>query len=72
MHLSLFKNVSSPFCNLKYVKLPQGYKESSISTILRKYLLGDSPGASIVSSALQVSIKFVLCTKVDVSFVSLL
>ncbi|XP_074358422.1 uncharacterized protein LOC141697778 [Apium graveolens] len=40
--------VSSPFHDLKYVKLPQGYKESSMSTTLRKYLLGGNPRATIV------------------------
>ncbi|XP_017226430.2 putative F-box/FBD/LRR-repeat protein At3g56780 isoform X2 [Daucus carota subsp. sativus] len=46
--------VPSPFKNLKYVKLPQGNKESGISTTLRKYLLGGNPRATIVTSLPQV------------------
>lgn len=60
MHCNLFKNVSSPFYNLKCVKLPQGHKESSISTTLRKYLLSGSPGATIVKALPQVCTKFVI------------
>ncbi|KAL1803114.1 hypothetical protein ACET3Z_031761 [Daucus carota] len=45
--------VPSPFKNLKYVKLPQGNKESGISTTLRKYLLGGNPRATIVTSLPQ-------------------
>ncbi|KAK1352172.1 hypothetical protein POM88_053676 [Heracleum sosnowskyi] len=55
--LSAFTNfvedVASPFYNLKYVKLPKGYKESSISTTMRKFLLGCSPGATIVTGLPQ-------------------
>lgn len=40
----------SPFYKLNHVKLPQGCKESSISATLRKYLLGSTPGASIVTT----------------------
>ncbi|KAK1403015.1 F-box domain-containing protein [Heracleum sosnowskyi] len=40
----------SPFHNLKYVKLPQDYNESSISTALRSYLLGGSSRGTIVTS----------------------
>lgn len=40
---------SSPFNNLKYVKIPHGYKESSLSGTLKSYLLSDSPGATIVT-----------------------
>ncbi|KAL1803113.1 hypothetical protein ACET3Z_031760 [Daucus carota] len=45
--------VPSPFKNLKYVKLPQGNKESGISTTLRKYLLGGNPRVTIVTSLPQ-------------------
>lgn len=48
------KRVPSPFYNLKYVKLPQGYKESSMSTTIRNYLLGGNPGATIVKALPQV------------------
>ncbi|XP_063936142.1 putative FBD-associated F-box protein At5g53640 [Daucus carota subsp. sativus] len=48
--ISDFLGSSSPFYNLKYVKLPHGCKESSISTSLRKYLLGASPTATIVTT----------------------
>ncbi|KAL8099791.1 hypothetical protein AgCh_032155 [Apium graveolens] len=41
---------SSPFCNLKYVMVPQEYKESSMSSDLRCYLLGRSPKATIVTA----------------------
>ncbi|KAK1398071.1 hypothetical protein POM88_007934 [Heracleum sosnowskyi] len=40
-----------PFYNLKYVKLPYGFKESSLSTSVRSYLLGGSPTATIVTAS---------------------
>ncbi|KAK1364172.1 hypothetical protein POM88_039733 [Heracleum sosnowskyi] len=46
-------SVPSPFCKVEYVKLPQEYKESSISGAVRSYLLGGSPKATIVASLLQ-------------------
>ncbi|KAK1402933.1 hypothetical protein POM88_002538 [Heracleum sosnowskyi] len=47
--------VPSPFKNLKHVKLPRGCEESSISTALRKYLLGGNPGATFVTALPQVA-----------------
>ncbi|KAK1402968.1 hypothetical protein POM88_002573 [Heracleum sosnowskyi] len=47
-------SLPSPFCNLKIVKLPLKYKESSISTDLRNYLLGSSPRATIVTTLPQI------------------
>nr|XP_017234783.1 PREDICTED: FBD-associated F-box protein At5g38590-like isoform X2 [Daucus carota subsp. sativus] len=41
---------SSPFYNLKCVKLPKEYRESSVPGFLRRYLLNGSPGATIVTS----------------------
>ncbi|KAK1402931.1 hypothetical protein POM88_002536 [Heracleum sosnowskyi] len=49
----LYKLEPSPFYNLKYVKLPQGYEESSISTTLKKYLLGGNPRATMVTELPQ-------------------
>ncbi|XP_074332203.1 uncharacterized protein LOC141669480 isoform X2 [Apium graveolens] len=46
-------SLSSPFLNLKYLKLPEDYKESNISSALRSYLLGGSPRATIVKSLPQ-------------------
>ncbi|KAK1356667.1 hypothetical protein POM88_049923 [Heracleum sosnowskyi] len=43
-------NFSSPFHNLKYVKLPEECQESNISSSLRSYLLDGSPTATIVTS----------------------
>ncbi|XP_074347813.1 uncharacterized protein LOC141686669 [Apium graveolens] len=40
----------SPFYNLKYVRIPPGYRESSMSTYLKSYLLGNSPKAAIVTT----------------------
>ncbi|KAK1402939.1 hypothetical protein POM88_002544 [Heracleum sosnowskyi] len=51
--LDYLTRVPSPFKNLKYVKLPQGCEESSISTALRKYLLGGNPGATFVTALPQ-------------------
>ncbi|KAK1402921.1 hypothetical protein POM88_002526 [Heracleum sosnowskyi] len=42
--------IPSPFRNLKCVKLPRGYTESSIPSGLRSYLLGGSPRATIVTT----------------------
>lgn len=50
----LLEHVSSPFNNLKYVKLPQGCRESSISGTTKSYLLGGSPGATMVTSLPKV------------------
>ncbi|KAL8116510.1 uncharacterized protein LOC141668069 isoform X2 [Apium graveolens] len=50
---SIFEDVASPFYNLKYVKLPKEYKESSMSTHMRKFLLGGTPGATIVTGLPQ-------------------
>ncbi|XP_074381010.1 uncharacterized protein LOC141721791 [Apium graveolens] len=41
----------SPFYNLKYVKLPLDYNESSMSTALRSYLLGGSSRGTIVTTS---------------------
>ncbi|KAK1385472.1 hypothetical protein POM88_023207 [Heracleum sosnowskyi] len=43
----------SPFYNLKRVKLPRGYKVSSMSSALRSYILGGSPRATIVTTLSQ-------------------
>ncbi|KAL8099199.1 hypothetical protein AgCh_031752 [Apium graveolens] len=43
----------SPFYDLKYVKLPHGCNEASISSTLRSYLLGGSPAATIVTALPQ-------------------
>ncbi|KAK1399279.1 hypothetical protein POM88_009142 [Heracleum sosnowskyi] len=43
----------SPFHNLKYVKVPPGYNESSMSTCLKHYLLGHSPKATIITPLSQ-------------------
>ncbi|KAL6555939.1 hypothetical protein OROGR_005227 [Orobanche gracilis] len=43
----------SPFYNLEYVKVPHGVKEASLSSILRSYLLGGSPTATIVATLPQ-------------------
>ncbi|KAK1364750.1 hypothetical protein POM88_040311 [Heracleum sosnowskyi] len=40
----------SPFSNLKYVKVPSGYNESSIFTNLKCYLLSCSPKATIITT----------------------
>ncbi|KAK1402946.1 hypothetical protein POM88_002551 [Heracleum sosnowskyi] len=52
--LDYLTRVPSPFKNLKYVKLPQGCEESSISTALRMYLLGGNPGATFVTALPQI------------------
>ncbi|KAK1370520.1 hypothetical protein POM88_036612 [Heracleum sosnowskyi] len=44
---------SSPFYELKYVKLPHGNNESSLSSALRSYLIGGSPRATIVTTVPQ-------------------
>ncbi|XP_074380482.1 uncharacterized protein LOC141721443 isoform X2 [Apium graveolens] len=44
-------SVSSPFISLKYLKLPNEYKESSLSSALRSYLLDGCPRATTVTSA---------------------
>ncbi|KAK1361508.1 hypothetical protein POM88_045982 [Heracleum sosnowskyi] len=46
-------SLPSPFYNLKIVKLPPGYEESSMSCSLRTYLLGVSPKATIVTTLPQ-------------------
>ncbi|KAK1379529.1 hypothetical protein POM88_026273 [Heracleum sosnowskyi] len=43
----------SPFYNLKYVKLPHGFKEARLSSILKSYLLDGSPTATIVATLPQ-------------------
>ncbi|WOH15259.1 hypothetical protein DCAR_0934796 [Daucus carota subsp. sativus] len=50
---NLLGRVHSPFRNLKYVKLPQGYTQFSISTTLSKYLLGGNRRATIVTTLPQ-------------------
>lgn len=45
----------SPFYNLKYVKLPKGYKESGLSSTIKGYLLGGSPEACIVTALTEVN-----------------
>ncbi|KAL1832235.1 hypothetical protein ACET3Z_001886 [Daucus carota] len=49
-------NSPPPFYNLKYVKVPKGCKESSLSTDLKCYLLGRSPEATIVTELPQKNI----------------
>ncbi|KAL8100538.1 hypothetical protein AgCh_032698 [Apium graveolens] len=44
----------SPIYNLKGVKLPRGYKESSMSSARRSYLLGASSRATIVRTLSKV------------------
>lgn len=46
----------SPFYNLKYVKLPKGFKESSLSSTIKGYLLGGSPKPSIVTALTQCDV----------------
>ncbi|XP_074332222.1 uncharacterized protein LOC141704505 isoform X2 [Apium graveolens] len=53
---NLLVSLPSPFCKLQYVKLPRGFKESSISSALRSYLLGGSPKATIVKELPQHTI----------------
>ncbi|KAK1379530.1 hypothetical protein POM88_026274 [Heracleum sosnowskyi] len=43
----------SPFNNLKYVKLPHGFKEASLTSTVRSYLLDGSPTATIVATVPQ-------------------
>ncbi|KAL8093190.1 uncharacterized protein LOC141693134 [Apium graveolens] len=43
----------SPFVNLKYVKVPHGFEESSMSTYLKWYLLGACSKATIVATLPQ-------------------
>ena len=50
----LLVQVPSPFYQLKHVKVPQGHKDSSISADLKRYLLGRSPEATIVTKLPQV------------------
>ncbi|KAL1805860.1 hypothetical protein ACET3Z_028928 [Daucus carota] len=50
----IFARLPCPFYNLKYLKLPHGCIESSISSVVRNYLLGGSPGATIVKPMPQV------------------
>ncbi|KAK1386274.1 hypothetical protein POM88_024009 [Heracleum sosnowskyi] len=51
--INIQASVSSPSFNLKYVKLPKEYKESSISGALRSYLPGGCPRATIFTSLAQ-------------------
>ncbi|XP_074380463.1 uncharacterized protein LOC141721434 [Apium graveolens] len=52
--INIQARVSSPFINLKYVKLPKEYRSSRLSSALRSYLLGGCRGATVVTtSALQ-------------------
>ncbi|KAL1810504.1 hypothetical protein ACET3Z_027494 [Daucus carota] len=48
-------SLPSPFGKLKYVKLPTGFEESSISSALRTYLLGGSPNATFVTKLPQIN-----------------
>ena len=50
----LLVQVPSPFYQLKHVKVPQEHKDSSISADLKRYLLGRSPEATIVTKLPQV------------------
>ncbi|KAK1348655.1 hypothetical protein POM88_054955 [Heracleum sosnowskyi] len=50
-------SLPSPFYNLKIVKLPPGYEESSMSCSLRTYLLGVSPKDTIVTTLPQVCVE---------------
>ncbi|KAK1402953.1 hypothetical protein POM88_002558 [Heracleum sosnowskyi] len=54
----LLVSLPSPFCNLNYVKLPKGYKESNMSSALRRYLLGGSPTATIFATLPQNTMKY--------------
>ncbi|KAL1832633.1 hypothetical protein ACET3Z_002284 [Daucus carota] len=49
----LLVQVPSPFYQLNHVKVPQGHKDSSISTDLKRYLLGRSPEATTVTKLPQ-------------------
>ncbi|KAL1803205.1 hypothetical protein ACET3Z_031852 [Daucus carota] len=51
---NLLQSLPSPFSELKYVKLPTGCQESSISSALRSYLLGGSPNATFVTKLPQI------------------
>nr|XP_017216492.1 PREDICTED: uncharacterized protein LOC108194105 isoform X2 [Daucus carota subsp. sativus] len=48
-------SLPSPFGKLKYVKLPRGFEESSMSSALRNYLLGGSPNATFVTELPQIN-----------------
>ncbi|XP_074346073.1 uncharacterized protein LOC141684836 isoform X2 [Apium graveolens] len=50
---SFLERFPSPFYNLKYVKLPHGCKETSISAALKSYLIDGSPTATFVTSLHQ-------------------
>ncbi|KAL1832626.1 hypothetical protein ACET3Z_002277 [Daucus carota] len=50
----LLVQVPSPFYQLKHVKVPHGHKDSSISADLKRYLLGRSPEATIVTKLPQI------------------
>ncbi|KAL8099796.1 hypothetical protein AgCh_032159 [Apium graveolens] len=47
---------ASPFHSLKYVKVPPGFEEASLSSTLRCYLLGGSPTATIVTALPKIKI----------------
>lgn len=46
---NILEHLRSPFYNLKYFKLPRGFKESSMSSSMSQYLLSGSPGAKTLS-----------------------
>ncbi|KAK1400633.1 hypothetical protein POM88_000238 [Heracleum sosnowskyi] len=49
----LVKPPPKPFYNLKYLKVPQGYRETSMSTRLKSCLFGRSPKATVVTTLPQ-------------------
>ncbi|XP_074340041.1 uncharacterized protein LOC141677858 isoform X2 [Apium graveolens] len=44
----ILAHLGCPFYNLKYLKIPHGYEESSMSRYVIRYLLSGSPSATIV------------------------
>ncbi|XP_074363863.1 uncharacterized protein LOC141704523 [Apium graveolens] len=68
---NLLVSLPSPFCKLQYVKLPRGFKESSISSALRSYLLGGSPKATIVKELPQHTIPLSVAVSITDQHVAL-
>ncbi|KAL1802745.1 hypothetical protein ACET3Z_031392 [Daucus carota] len=56
---SLLVWLSSPFYNMKYIKVPKTYKKSNMSSALRNYLLGGSPRSTIVTTLPQNDIRLI-------------
>ncbi|XP_063942317.1 uncharacterized protein LOC135150054 [Daucus carota subsp. sativus] len=59
----LLVQVPSPFYQLNHVKVPQGHKDSSISADLKRYLLGRSPEATIVTKLPQYNSASMSCQR---------